>query len=956
MGRYSSISLVPFLLLVEIAQICLCANSSGVPCIERERQALLEFKASFQKDPSKRLSSWTEGIDCCQWKGIGCDNVTGHVVKLDLRNPCYPPSDAWERETEFVEPEECDEYHPSFFFWGEYLCLQAPNVNPSLLKLEYLTYLDLTGNDFKYSPIPTFIGSMGRLRYLSLSEAGFGGKIPSSIGNLKNLHFLDLSGYSYSFDSESNDDMSWISKLESLEHLDMSYVNLTGTRNLFQVLNMLPSLSRLYLQEISLNIVPHNAFRNMTSLASLDLSGNGIHGPIPHALKNLSSIEFLDLCYNFFISSIPSWFSNFQKLSILDLSYTGLRGAIPEAFRNMSSLVDLYLYENHLDSIPSWFGNLKIVNLGLSNNGLQGPIPEALRNMTSIEYLDLSWNKFTSIPSWFAELKSLVDLDLRWNELTLMECSLSSMIRNTCHLKSLHLSGNKIQGELMGQSELSGCIKYDLEELDLADNEFSDHLPSWLGQLENLELDGMMSIGNGWSSIMPNMWYLDLSNNQISGSLPKNIGYVMPSLGDLFLGNNLLNGSIPISLCQITELWSIDLSKNNLSGEIPNCWKDNQGWNEINLSSNKLSGVFPGSFVNLSSLMWLHLNNNSLQGELPAASFTNLKQLLILDLGENKFSGSIPSWTSNTFPSLQILRLRKNMLRGTIPLTLCQLTSLKILDLSCNILEGSIPWCMGNLTGMTLEKSPEAPPPAIAVIAEAPKAPVVWSDEEVKEVMKGIEREYIKILELLVNMDLSENNLVGCIPNGITWLNGLHGLNLSNNHLKGEIPKMIGDMKSMESLDLSHNQLSGTIPKSMTALTSLGHLNLSHNNLSGPIPKDNQFLTLDDPSIYADNPNLCGSPLPNKCPGDILHEAPESKGDEDKDGKKDSEEKIWFYFVIAVGFATGFWGVIGTLLLKKNWRHAYFRWVEDVADEIYVAVAIKVAKLKKRMMRNRVQG
>ncbi|GAU15413.1 hypothetical protein TSUD_44500 [Trifolium subterraneum] len=156
-------------------------------------------------------------------------------------------------------------------------------------------------------------------------------------------------------------------------------------------------------------------------------------------------------------------------------------------------------------------------------------------------------------------------------------------------------------------------------------------------------------------------------------------------------------------------------------------------------------------------------------------------------------------------------------------------------------------------------------------------------------------------------------------------------------------------MKSLESLDMSHNQLSGRIPDTMSALTSLSHLNLSHNNLSGPIPKGNQFLTLDDPSIYAYNPYLCGSPLP-MCPGDILHGTSERKGDED-----DNEvEKVLFYFVIALGFATGLWGFIGTLWFKKNWRHAYFRWVEDVADKIYVAFVIKVPKIKKKMMRNHV--
>ncbi|CAI8601793.1 unnamed protein product [Vicia faba] len=133
----------------------------------------------------------------------------------------------------------------------------------------------------------------------------------------------------------------------------------------------------------------------------------------------------------------------------------------------------------------------------------------------------------------------------------------------------------------------------------------------------------------------------------------------------------------------------------------------------------------------------------------------------------------------------------------------------------------------------------------------------------------------------------------------------------------------------------------------MSALTSLSHLNLSHNNLSGPIPKDNQFSTFNDPSIYAYNPYLCGSPLPNTCPGDLSHGASESKGNEDEDGI----EKVWFYFVIALGFGTGLWGVIFTLWFKKNWRHSYFRWVEDVGDEIYVAIVIKVAKLKKMKMK-----
>ncbi|XLS76605.1 hypothetical protein HN51_033470 [Arachis hypogaea] len=816
--RYQSVTACAVLVLVavvvEIAELCICANSTTLlhpQCLERERQALVKFKASLT-DSSNLLSSW-HGHDCCQWEGIGCDNVTGHVVMLDLASPyekcrrSVPQIEYMSEEYGELLSSECSPFSDQY--------LEATNVNSSLLELEYLTHLDLSGNDFYWSPIPMFIGSMQRLRYLSLSGAGFEGRIPSNLGNLTNLHFLDLSRNGYSPDSNIN----WISQLPLLEHLDMSWAY-----NTFQVNNINVTVSAPKLQFLSLAY-------NRLNVSNLD------------AFQNATSIEFLDLSWNNF-DSLPSWFHKFEKLK--------------------------YLF--------------------LSSNNFQGTIPDALQNMTSIEVLDLSDNSFTSIPSW------------------------------------LDLSRNKLDGKI--------CIDFQklvhLSYLDLSSN----------------KLDGTITMKESQPMIISKMLYLNLSHNQISGSLPEHIGHIMPNLVNLRLGNNLINGSIPNSLCQNDQLGILDLSNNRLFGEIPNCWKDNKAWEEINLSFNELSGAFPSSFGNLSTLSWLHLNNNNLQGEF-LVSVISLPSLIIMDLGENKLSGTIPSWIAKSFSSLQILRLQQNMLSGSIPSQICKLIMLQILDLSQNNLHGSIPSCIGNLPGMIQNPSltalgptfRDSPPVAVASTDE-------WQAEEVVEFMKGRELDYKKILDLVVIMDLSKNNLVGSIPKGITSLDGLHGLNLSNNHL-------IGNMKSLESFDVSSNQLSGTIPSSMSALTSLSHLNLSHNNFSGPIPTDNQFLTY-DPSSYANNPYLCGFLLPNKC--GYSHQVNGTTEFEDEDSNLDKLEKWLFYFVIVIGFATGFWGVMGTLWFKKTWRHAYFRWVEDLADTIYVTTAIRMAKLKKwmTMMRNRV--
>ncbi|OWM75617.1 hypothetical protein CDL15_Pgr021782 [Punica granatum] len=192
------------------------------------------------------------------------------------------------------------------------------------------------------------------------------------------------------------------------------------------------------------------------------------------------------------------------------------------------------------------------------------------------------------------------------------------------------------------------------------------------------------------------------------------------------------------------------------------------------------------------------------------------------------------------------------------------------------------------------------------------------------------------------------------MPTELCLLPELHVLDLAANDLEGTIPDCFGNMSGMTQV-ASPDKFCPRSPDTWDQERMVeSHLNLSNNDLTGRVPNGNQLDTLYEPetSICAGNPLLCGDPLPNKCPGDEVPTPSKSSGEEEEeDGDKlDSTEKVMFYGVVAAGFATGFWAVIGVLVFKKEWRAALFRFAEEIAEWAYnVGFAVKVAESKRRM-------
>lgn len=264
------------------------------------------------------------------------------------------------------------------------------------------------------------------------------------------------------------------------------------------------------------------------------------------------------------------------------------------------------------------------------------------------------------------------------------------------------------------------------------------------------------------------------------------------------------------------------------------------------------------------------------------------------------------------------------MLHGSIPWQLSQLSDLHLLDLADNNFAGTIPTSFSNLSSMQralslvqLRKQTNIPIYDVILIYDA-QVDIVW---------KGRNRIFQSAADLMTGIDLSSNSLTGGIPPELTDLRGLRFLNLSRNYLSGSIPEGIGNLTLLESLDLSQNKLSGSIPSSIAYMLDLGSLSLSSNNVSGEIPTGNQLRTLDDPSIYSNNPGLCGWPLGIACTNNLSSTSGIKERHQDL-------ETIWLYYAIVAGVVFGFWLWFGALLFCKSQRFAFFESIDVMQSKV----------------------
>ena len=202
--------------------------------------------------------------------------------------------------------------------------------------------------------IKSFPENMGRrLRELDFSGTGII-EVPSSIGHLHGLEYLDL---------------SYCHNLSSLPDSICSLSSLKTFRVQFCPIKRFPEIGE-----------------NMGRLRELNFRGTGII-EVPSSIVHLHGLEYLDLSYCHNLSSLPDSICSLSYLKTLQLKHCPIK-SFPEIEENMGMLREL----------------------NLSNTGII-EVPSSIRHLQGLERLDISCcRNLLSLPDSIFSLSSLKTL------------------------------------------------------------------------------------------------------------------------------------------------------------------------------------------------------------------------------------------------------------------------------------------------------------------------------------------------------------------------------------------------------------------------------------------------------------------------------------------------------------------------------------------------------------------
>ncbi|XVF03653.1 hypothetical protein REPUB_Repub05bG0011700 [Reevesia pubescens] len=598
----------------------------------------------------------------------------------------------------------------SLDFSGVIFLPEEASLPSSIGNLRFLEVMDLHFSNLKGS-IPESFGNLTRLTYLDLSYNNIIGELPSSFSNFNQLRYFDLSSnqlhgqipgafenltklfhLSLSFKQFSDHLPFSVFNLPNIVYLNMSQNKLVGS-----LPSQVTGLSLLPKLDLSGNFlngkIPPWLF-TLPSLFDLRLNDNKFSGPIDQFEHPAASLEYVYLQNNEIHGPIPSSVFKLVNLTHIDLSSNKLTGiSEPHNLPKLNKLEGLYLSNNTLLSFKTRSNanyvlapNLSLLNLSACNIS---EFPFFVRNLEGLTNLDLSYNKIRVIEAdMFSKLENLSFLDLSHNSELSLNTTLNLPLPN---LKSLRLSS-------CNMTEFPDFLRTleSLSELDLSYSNIHGKISK--GQSEGWHSLRSIDLSNNFLTDIEhypwkNVETLNLGSNLLGGS----VLVPPPSTRVFIVSKNRLKGKLPSSICSLKSLETLDLSENNLSGTLTDCLGAFSTTLKIlDLRRNKFHGNIPDSFVEGNMLQTIDFSSNDLDGPLPK-SLMNCSRLQVLNVGNNKINDTFPHWLG-ALPLLEVFVLCSNNFHGLIIDSNygSLFPNLQIFDLSSNDLDGPLPKSLMN--------------------------------------------------------------------------------------------------------------------------------------------------------------------------------------------------------------------------------------------------------------------
>ncbi|XP_045823727.1 polygalacturonase inhibitor 2-like [Trifolium pratense] len=239
-----------------------------------------------------------------------------------------------------------------------------------------------------------------------------------------------------------------------------------------------------------------------------------------------------------------------------------------ETYRvNSLELSDLDLPEP-LPIPPSIFTNLPFLHDLTFNHipNLVGPIPPSITNLTKLQYLYIMRTNISGeIPNTLSQIKTLIGIILYYNKLT---GTLPDTLPSLPNLEEIAFIHNQLTGSI---PESYGTFSNSFTGLSLSRNRLSGKIPASLAKLNLLYVDLSRNALEGDASVFfgskKRTEYIILGNNSFAFDLGK--VRLPKNLKRLDLRNNKIYGTLPKELMKLKHLSKLNVSNNNLCGEIP---------------------------------------------------------------------------------------------------------------------------------------------------------------------------------------------------------------------------------------------------------------------------------------------------------------------------------------------------------------------------------------------------